>query len=89
MRFGINLRGDLAKLSDTEIAAVFDELLMQRQKVNGSISDTWDGANWQYNIGPWAWFGRGPLHARIFLQIGSTSLWAIQDQLRCASPPGL
>jgi hypothetical protein len=69
MRFGINLRGDLARLSDTEIASEFDRLLAERQAIETSLPGAIGGWEWQANTFPWTWFGRGPFHARVFYKL--------------------
>jgi hypothetical protein len=67
MRFGINLRGDLAKLSDTEIAAKLENLIGDRESMYHSVPATF-GNKGLYQSGWGKPFGRGPLHARIFYQ---------------------
>jgi hypothetical protein len=70
MRFGINLRSDLAKLTDAELAAELDRMIEYRQSrfasspSVGSLRGTLVNGDWP--------FGRGPIHARIAykLQIG-------------------
>ncbi len=64
MRLGINLRGDLVKLGDDELAAHFEKCLAYREWLGPRAGD---GANrWLYKIGLGMPFGRGPFHARIF-----------------------
>jgi hypothetical protein len=67
MRFGINLRSDLAKLDDAEIASRFEALISETETrhratvahASGSvIYRIWKGS-----------LGRGLFHARIFYQI--------------------
>jgi len=65
MRFGINLRGDLAKLSDAEIAAKFEALIVEREAIYPKVSGYF-GNKWLYQRGWRSWLGRGPLHSRIF-----------------------
>jgi len=68
MRFGINLRGDLAKLSDVEIAAKFETLISDRESMSRAVPATF-GNKWLYQNGWGLPLGRGPLHARIFYRI--------------------
>lgn len=37
MRWGINLRGDLAKLSDDEIASQFETLMVERETLYHTV----------------------------------------------------
>ena len=67
MRFGINLRGDLAKLDDTEIAARYEQLLVEKEKMIREMP-----AYARYRLFRWigaVTLGRGPLHAPIFYKI--------------------
>lgn len=57
MRFGINLRGDLAKLDDTEIASRFEALISEMETKHKVA----------YQVRRWS--ARGLLHARIFYKI--------------------
>src|SRR6185312_6420620 len=57
MRFGINLRGDLAKLDDAEIASRFEGLISELETKYKVV----------YQVGKWS--ARGVLHARIFYKI--------------------
>ena len=57
MRFGINLRGDLAKLDDAEIASRFEGLISEMETKHKVV----------YQVGKWS--ARGALHARIFYKI--------------------
>lgn len=68
MRLGINLRGDLAKLSDGEIAARFDTLIDEREALFPTLSN-YGLQKSAYQTGLTLWFGRGPLHARIFYEL--------------------
>ena len=69
MRFGINLRGDLAKLDDTEIATRYERLIAEKVAAHqAQPSLPIIGANWLYRIGQ-AMLGRGPLHAPLFYRI--------------------
>jgi hypothetical protein len=68
MRFGINLRGDLAKLSDAEIATKFENLMADRESMYRALPG-YSGNKWLYQRGGGLPLGRGPLHARIFYKI--------------------
>ena len=57
MRFGVNLRGDLAKLDDAEIASRFEGLISEMETKHKVV----------YQAGKWS--ARGLLHARIFYRI--------------------
>ena len=57
MRFGINLRGDLAKLDDAEIASRFEGLISEMETKHKVV----------YQVGIWS--ARGLLHARILYKI--------------------
>jgi hypothetical protein len=77
MRFGIKLRGDLAKPDDAEIASRYEALIAEkvaRHKANPSQAL---GSKWLYRIGEWM-IWRGPFHARIFYkaQLVLLSIWA-------------
>lgn len=59
MRFGINLRGDLAKLDDVEIAARYERLIAE---IDQPISQLiWHGGRLS--------LGRGLLHAKAFYEL--------------------
>jgi hypothetical protein len=67
MRFGINLRGDLTKLDDTEIAARYEKLLAEQERM---IAEMPKFA--KYKLFRWvgvAFTGRGLLHAPAFYKI--------------------
>ena len=68
MRFGINLRGDLAKLDDAEIAARYERLISEKEAQLRALPNYA-----KYRLFRWlsAVFlpGRGLLHARIFYKI--------------------
>jgi hypothetical protein len=68
MRFGINLRGDLAKLDDSEIASKFETLMSERAAMYEAVPRQ-QGNKWIYQTGWGMPFGRGPFHARIFYRI--------------------
>jgi hypothetical protein len=74
MRFGINLRSDLAKLSDAELAAELDRLCEYRKarfsstpRVGSLKGMIWYGLEWP--------FGRGPIHARLAYKIWIGYFW--------------
>ncbi|KRE03190.1 hypothetical protein ASE61_11900 [Bosea sp. Root670] len=67
MRLGINLRDDLAKLSENELPDQLEARITQR---NWLISETKNALNrWAFRLGIAMPFGRGPLHARIFYRL--------------------
>jgi hypothetical protein len=66
VRFGVNLRGDLAKLSDDELADHLQSSLDRREALAARFDDT---GPWQYRYGFMMPFGRGLLHARILYRI--------------------
>jgi hypothetical protein len=68
MRLGINLRGDLAKLSDAEITSKFDSLLAERNALYSSLPGLM-GNKWLYQKGLGLPLGRGPFHGGIFYKI--------------------
>ena len=67
MRFGINLRGDLANLDDAEIASRFEALISETEtKHRATLAHQSGGII--YRI--WkASLARGPLHGRIFYHL--------------------
>ena len=65
MRFGINLRGDLAKLDDGDIASRLETLMAEREALYRAVPFS-SGNKWLYQRGVGIVFGRGPLHARFF-----------------------
>ena len=67
MRFGINLRGDLAKLDDAEIASRFETLISETETRHRATLAHASGRV-IYRICK-ASLGRGLFHARIFYQI--------------------
>ena len=74
MRFGINLRSDLKKLGDAELASELDRLIDYRSTRFGSAPSVgsfkgilWYGAEWP--------FGRGPIHSRIAYKIQIGYFW--------------
>lgn len=68
MRIGINLRGDLAKLDDVEIAAKYEMLIAEKER---QIRELPDYA--KYRLFRWLSAvllpGRGLLHAPVFYKI--------------------
>src|SRR5215813_14643229 len=87
MRFGINLRGDLAKLDDGDIASRLETLMAEREALYRAVPFS-SGNKWLYQRGVGIVFGRGLLHARIFdrfyaLQyLGSSLFRALSAGLR-------
>ena len=76
MRFGINLRGDLAKLDDAEIASRFEALVAETETKHRATMAHASGRVF-YRI--WkASLARGPLHGRIFYRIQAFvfGIWA-------------
>ncbi len=67
MRFGINLRGDLAKLDDAEIAARYEALVEEKEAYIQSLTLI-EKSKLGYRLRT-GLFGRGLLHARIFYQL--------------------
>ncbi|MBV8752837.1 MAG: hypothetical protein JO328_08255 [Hyphomicrobiales bacterium] len=63
MRWGINLRGDLARLGDDALAAQFDRMCEYRSSRFGTAPEVGSLRGFfRYGV---AWpFGRGPVHAR-------------------------
>jgi hypothetical protein len=68
MRCGINLRGDLAKLSDADVASRFEILMADREALFPTLSN-YGLQKSAYQSGLTLWCGRGPLHARIFYEL--------------------
>jgi hypothetical protein len=68
MRWGINLRGDLAKLSDADIAARFESVADEREALFPTSSNHGLQKS-AYQHGLTLLLGRGPLHARIFYEL--------------------
>jgi hypothetical protein len=67
MRFGVNLRGDLAKLDDAEIASRFEALIAETEAKHRTTL-VHAGGEIPYRV--WkACLVRGPFHARIFYKI--------------------
>ena len=69
MRFGLNLRGDLAKLSDTEISDQLDRMFTERQALYDSISPIVADQKWLYKHGFMFLFGRDIFHSRVFYKL--------------------
>jgi hypothetical protein len=70
VRWGLNLRGDLAKLGNNELQVSFDRLMEEREQIY--ISNREKTGRWLYKKGWLIPFGRGPFHARVFYQIWAT-----------------
>jgi hypothetical protein len=66
VRFGVNLRRDLAKLSDDELADRLQSSLDRREALAARFDDS---SLWRYRHGLLMPFGRGFLHARILYKI--------------------
>ncbi len=68
MRFGINLRGDLAKLDDAEIASRYEALIAETEKKLQTLpAHVRDKLLHRIEVG--LFVGRGLFHARIFYRI--------------------
>ena len=74
MRWGINLRGDLAKLSDAELAEKFEFLISDRQAAYDAIHWIVGDEKRLYQLGLMFWWGRGLLHSPIFYKIAGGGL---------------
>ena len=68
MRFGINLRGDLAKLDDVEIASKYEMLISETESMIQTLRPTVRN-KWIYRLGAGLIVGRGLLHARFFYKL--------------------
>jgi hypothetical protein len=68
MRLGINLRRDLARRSDADLAAELDRMLEYRQTRFGSTPPVGGLRGLIYYGFEWP-FGRGPFHARLAYKI--------------------
>ena len=77
MHFGINLRGDLAKLTDAEIASMFETLISKRETTYQAVSPFQLGNKWLYQKGFGMPLGRGPFHAPIFYRFLGLSYFNI------------
>jgi hypothetical protein len=77
---GVNLRGDLAKLSDAEITAEFDRLLADRQKAlwNAPSLFTLKGLLKHGIILP---LGRGLIRGRPFYRLAVSHFWPFKNRL--------
>jgi hypothetical protein len=64
MRLGINLRGDLAKLDDVEIAARHEELIARKEAELRALPSY--ARNKLHLRAGSLLFARGPFHARVF-----------------------
>ena len=79
MRFSINLRSDLKRLSDLEIAAEMDRLMDERQSLYASIPLVVADVKWMYQSGLWYWFGRGPIHSRLIYKVAGGYFWPFKN----------
>jgi hypothetical protein len=66
LRLGFNLRGDLAKLGDDELAGHLQRCIERREWLASRAGDAPN--RWLYRLGLAMPFGRGPFRARIFYQ---------------------
>jgi hypothetical protein len=67
LRLGLNLRGDLAKLTDDELAGCLQNELDRRERLAAHLGKSLN--IWLYQQGFGMPFGRGLLHARIFYKV--------------------
>lgn len=67
VRLGINLRGDLAKLSDRELSERLENFVDHRDWLASRPAKAPN--RWAYRLGIAMPFGRGPLHAPIFYRL--------------------
>jgi hypothetical protein len=74
MRLGINLRSDLARLSDAELATQLDRLEDYYNSRFGSFPVV-GSLKGQLFYGPEWLFGRGPIHARTAYKIQIAYHW--------------
>ena len=79
MRFGINLRGDLTKLSDAELSSEFDRLVEYRIARFGSEPHVGSLKGIIYYGPEWP-FGRGPIHARWAYKIWIGYFWIFRGR---------
>jgi hypothetical protein len=79
MRFGINLRGDLAKLDDAEIATRFEMLIADREAMYLDLPG-YSGNKWLYQRGWGLPLGRGLLHARVFYKLLGFSYFTFRNR---------
>jgi hypothetical protein len=68
MRFGINLRGDLAKLDDAEIASRYEALISEKETKCRALP-VYVRNKVAHLLGGGVLFRRGLFHARIFYKI--------------------
>jgi hypothetical protein len=68
VRFGINLRYDLKRRSDTDLAAELDRMLEYRQTRFGSSPPVGSAKGMIFYGAEWP-LGRGPFHARLAYKI--------------------
>jgi hypothetical protein len=79
MRFGINLRGDLAKLDDAELSSEFDRLVEYRIARFGSEPRVGSLKGFIYYGPEWS-FGRGPIHVRWAYKIWIGYFWIFRGR---------
>jgi hypothetical protein len=81
VRWGINLRRDLARLSNAELVAEFDRLLEYRSSRFGSAPPV-GGLRGFFRYG-FAWWppGRGPIHARWAYRLRIGYYWIFRGPL--------
>lgn len=79
MRFGINLRCDLAKLDDTELSSEFDRLVEYRIARFGSEPRVGSLKGFIYYGPEWP-FGRGPIHVRWAYKIWIGYFWIFRGR---------
>jgi hypothetical protein len=73
MTFGLNLRGDLAKLDLREIETRIDRLIAEREAVSAATNNLGTiGNRWLYDRGLGLPFGRGLIRARLIYLITAT-----------------
>jgi hypothetical protein len=79
MRWGINLRGDLAKLDDAELSSESDRLAEYRIARFGSEPRVGSLKGIIYHGPEWP-FGRGPIHARWAYKIWIGYFWIFRGR---------
>jgi hypothetical protein len=77
MGWGINLRRDLARLSDGELAAEFDRLSAYHAARFGSVAPIGSLRGWWRTGFIWP-LGRGPLHARWAYRFWISYYWVLR-----------
>jgi len=79
MRFAINLRTDLKKLSDAELGLEFERLIQYRVDRFGSEPRVGSFKGIIYHGPEWP-FGRGPIHARWAYRIWIGYFWIFRGR---------